>query len=113
MKKIILSTILGLGFLTSCTSSKIVNKDEETLTIAPETRECSAGVAKMQCMLVKKDNTSEWQYFYNQIDGFTHEPGYEYEIVVSKSKIENPPADASSLKYKLIKVVSKKLATME
>lgn len=113
MKKIILSTILGLGFLASCTSSKVVNNDEETLTIASETKECSAGIAKMQCMLVKKDNTAEWQYFYNHIEGFTYEPGYEYEIIVSKSKIENPPADASSIEYKLVKVISKKLATIE
>ncbi|WP_413532589.1 DUF4377 domain-containing protein [Empedobacter brevis] len=113
MKKIILSTILGLGFLTSCTSSKVVNENEEVLTIAPETRECSAGAAKMQCMLIKNDDSSDWQLFYNHIDGFNHEPGYEYKIVVSKSKIENAPADASTLKYKLIKVVSKKLATME
>ncbi len=39
--------------------------------------------------------------------------GYEYQNIVSKSKIENPPADASSLKYNLLKVVSKKLATMK
>ena len=64
-------------------------------------------------MMVKKANAAEWQYFYNQIEGFEHEPGYEYQIIVSKSKIENPPADASSLKYKLVKVVSKKLATMK
>nr|WP_291063080.1 MULTISPECIES: DUF4377 domain-containing protein [unclassified Empedobacter] len=37
--------------------------------------------------------------------------GYEYQNIVSPSKVQNPPADASSLKYNLLKVVSKKLAT--
>lgn len=36
-------------------------------------RECSAGAAKMQCMLVKEKNaTEEWKYFYNQIEVFKH-----------------------------------------
>ena len=90
-----------------------MKQGEEVLTIAPETKECTAGVAKMQCLLVKEGDATEWQYFYNQIEGFTHEPGYEYQLVVSKSKVENPPADTSSLKYKLVKVVSKKLATIK
>ncbi|WP_334124987.1 DUF4377 domain-containing protein [Empedobacter brevis] len=113
MKKIILSSILGVGLFTSCASTKTTNQGEEFLTIAPETRECSAGAGKMQCMMVKEGDAAEWQYFYNYIDGFTHEPGYEYKVVVKKSKVENPPADASSVKYELVKVVSKKLATMK
>lgn len=111
MKKVILLSTLGVGLFTSCASTKEMKQGEELLTIAPETRECSAGVAKMQCMFVKEMNATEWQYFYNQIDGFTHEPGYEYQIIVSTSKVENPPADRSSITYKLVKVVSKKLAT--
>ena len=113
MKKNILSSILSVGLFASCASTKELKQGEELLTVAPETRECTAGVAKMQCMMVKEANAAEWQYFYNQIEGFEHEPGYEYQIIVSKSKIENPPADASSLKYKSVKVVSKKLATMK
>lgn len=113
MKKNILSSILSIGLFASCASTKELKQGEELLTVAPETRECTAGVAKMQCMMVKEANANEWQYFYNRIEGFKHEPGYEYQIIVSKSKIENQPADASSLKYKLVKVVSKKLATMK
>ena len=32
----------------------------------------------------------------------TSRKGYEYELVVRVEKIENPPADASNLKYSLV-----------
>ncbi|MFV0184547.1 DUF4377 domain-containing protein [Empedobacter falsenii] len=112
MKKVILSTILSIGFLTSCASTKQMQQGEELLTIAPETRNCSNGVAKMQCMMVKYTDVDEWQYFYNTIEGFTYEPGFEYQLIVSTTKVENPPADASSINYKLVKVVRKKSVTL-
>ena len=45
--------------------------------------------------------------FFNNIEGFNYEPGYEYLLTVSTTKIENPPADGSSIKYTLIKQISK------
>ena len=48
-----------------------------------------------------------WNLFYSQIEGFSYEPGYEYVLQVRKEKIDNPPADGSSIRYRLVKVVSK------
>lgn len=44
---------------------------------------------------------------YDPIEGFEYEQGYEYVIEVKIEHIENPPADGSSLKYSLIRVISK------
>ena len=55
----------------------------------------------------QRESRCEYGLFYDQIEGFNYEEGYEYEIVVEVTKVENPPADASSLKYTLIEVVSK------
>lgn len=44
---------------------------------------------------------------YQQIEGFEYEEGYSYFLEVKITEIENPPADASSLRYDLIKVISK------
>lgn len=80
-----------------------VNK---TLYVGPELVDC-VGVAPMECMQVREDPNEPYSLFYNQIDGFEFEPGYEYELVVQVDEAENPPADASSLKYTLVEEVSR------
>ncbi|SIQ22161.1 protein of unknown function [Chryseobacterium indoltheticum] len=80
--------------------------NEKTFIVGPETADCT-GVAPMKCLQVKEKESDTWQNFYTNIEGFTYEPGYEYVLKVRTEKIENPPMDASSIKYTLIKQVSK------
>jgi len=95
--------LLSLVFLLAgCAQNKNVTK----LTIASQTRDCS-GVGKQKCMLVKKGNAADWEFFYDQIQGFNYEEGYEYVLNVEEQKVENPPADASSIRYRLVKEISK------
>ncbi len=81
--------------------------NEKTIIVGPQTVECSAGAGRMQCMQVKESASENWTNFYSHIEGFTYEPGYEYVLKVKTEKIENPPADASSIKYTLVEQVSK------
>lgn len=76
-----------------------------TMFVGPELAECT-GVAPMMCMMVKYTPEEEYTFFYDQIDGFTFEPGYEYELLVEVTQVANPPADASSLSYRLVEIVS-------
>jgi heat shock protein HslJ len=76
-----------------------------TLYVGPELQEC-VGVAPMECMLVKEDPEGEYELFYSQIEGFTFEPGYEYELLVMVEDVANAPADASSKKYTLVEIVN-------
>jgi heat shock protein HslJ len=77
-----------------------------TLYVGPETADC-VGVAPQQCLLVKENPEDEYTFFYGQIEGFTYEPGYEYQLLVSVEEVPDAPADASTLKYTLIEVVEK------
>lgn len=77
-----------------------------TLTIASKQADCT-GVGKQKCLLVKEDDADDWIFWYSGIEGFTYEEGYEYVLEVSKVKVDNVPADASSLKYVLMREVSK------
>jgi heat shock protein HslJ len=79
---------------------------EKTLFVGPELVDCT-GVAPQKCMLVKDNPKDEYSFFYDQIEGFDYEEGYEYELVVQVEPVEDPPADASSLKWTLVNVVSK------
>ncbi|SHM34795.1 Heat shock protein HslJ [Chitinophaga jiangningensis] len=66
------------------------------------------GVAPMECLQVRTENESEWSNLYTNIQGFNYQPGYQYKLLVTVSNIKNPPADGSSLKYTLKKVMYKK-----
>ncbi|MDR2951081.1 MAG: DUF4377 domain-containing protein [Prevotella sp.] len=114
MYKLILSLLTMTLFLGACSSSQKNTDSEnvETLVIASQQGDC-VGVAPMECFLVKKDGQTEWEFFYNNIEGFNYEPGNEYVIEVKTEKIETPAADQSSLKYTLVKEVSKTQKTSE
>lgn len=92
-----------LGVLFACAGAK---EDVRTWTIASETRSCT-GVGPQTCLLVKEEGAPDWTYFYDRIDGFDYQKGYEYVVEVRVDDVENPPMDASSKSYSLIKVVDK------
>ena len=50
---------------------------------------------------------------FNTITGFTYEKGNEYELLVKKTKLANPPKDSGSIRYELIRIVSKKKVMAE
>ena len=78
---------------------------EKTLFVGAEQVDCE-GFVPQTCLLVKEVESAEWELFYDDIEGFEWEAGYEYELRVRVSPIENPPADASSILYELIEIVS-------
>lgn len=101
MKKLIFLLVIFITIFGACTSTQTVR-----YTIASQYGDC-VGVAPMKCLYVKKEDQSDWEFFYEQIEGFNYEEGYEYVIEVKTEPIENAPADASSIKYVLVKEISK------
>lgn len=79
----------------------------ETLYINSQLVECEGGAGPQQCMQVRRGPDEPWELFYDQIEGFVFEPGFTYELRVETSVVDNPPADASSLRYTLVEVVDK------
>ena len=78
----------------------------KTIFVGAEQVDC-VGVAPMKCLLVRENADGEYTYFYDAIEGFQWEAGFEYELLVAVSEVENPPADGSSLRYELIELVAK------
>lgn len=115
--KIVIMLVLSVIFSCAC-SKETSNTNEEnvfTYWIGSSTVPCT-GVAPIQCMQVKKGadfDALEWTYFYDTIKGFDYKPGYVYKLKVKEEKIplDQVPADASSIKYTLIKMLDKKLQT--
>ena len=48
------------------------------------------------------------EFFYEEIDGFTHEPGYKYHLLVERYDAfpgqKEPPQDAGRYGYRLVEV---------
>lgn len=114
MGMMVASAALLLMMLAACqpvqdTRSSVSAAREATFYVGPELGDC-VGVAPMKCMLVRENLNNEYQFFYSEIEGFTFEPGYTYELRVRIEPVANAPADASSLKYTLVEMVSKELA---
>ena len=63
------------------------------------------GVGSQQCMSIRENPDSDWQMFYDKIEGFDFQEGTQYKLEVMISNVENPPADSSSLKYTLIEIL--------
>lgn len=103
MHKYVLTLLTLVLVLGSC---KTTTQTGEKMIIASKLGDC-VGVVPMKCMLIKEEGQSDWQFFYSEIEGFEYEPGYEYEIEVKKETVDNPAADRSSIRYVLIKVLSK------
>ena len=79
---------------------------EKTIYVGPYTVDC-VGVAPQQCMLVKESPEDEWASYYDRIEGFVYEDGFEYKLQILEEEVENPPADASSVRWVLIEVLDK------
>lgn len=106
LKKMLI-TIATLSF-AACTDDANVS----TFWVNSIKREC-AGVGKMQCLMVQKGDKIDplaWENFHAPIEGFEYRPGNLYKIKVEEEQldIQDVPADASSIKYTLIKVLEEK-----
>lgn len=113
MKNIIL---IGLGILLlammSCKSNQDMssqNSEEKVFWINSAKLPC-VGVAPIYCFQIQEGDQIEdgkWQNFYSNIDGFNYQPGNIYQIKVRIDKLPEPiPADASSLNYSLLEIIS-------
>ena len=79
--------------------------DEKILEVAPTKVDC-VGVVPMKCLQVREVG-GDWQNFYAPIEGFDFVEGSRYRLQVKVTKIANPPADGSSLRYQLVRVLDK------
>lgn len=75
--------------------------------VVKENRVDCTGVGPMKCMLVKFPGKQDWENFYAGIENFQYEEGYRYTLKIRVTERDNVPADASSLRYELVKIIRK------
>jgi heat shock protein HslJ len=79
--------------------------NHKILEVAPTEVDC-IGVAPRKCLQVREAG-GQWQTFSAPIEGFTFEDGWRYRLQVAVTPVKNPPADGSSLRYQLVRVLDK------
>lgn len=76
------------------------------MDVAPARVAC-VGVGPQECLRVRQHPNAAWTLLYDGIEGFTFEAGFEYTLRVAIRSVNNPPADGSSLAYRLLTVLRK------
>lgn len=79
----------------------------QSLFVREQPAPCEAE-GSQQCLMVRSSENEDWRLFYAPIVGFEYEPSYTYELRVAVSPVANAPADAPSLRYELVELVSRK-----
>jgi len=79
----------------------------KTVYVAPQAARCT-GVAPMDCLQVRSSPAEPWSLWYAGIEGFAYQPGYQYVLEVDEYRVAHPPADASSIRWVLKRVVERR-----
>lgn len=81
----------------------------ETWTVAPEKGVAGVfmGFGHVPAYIVKKGPDDAWEIVPDPIGGFTFEKGYQTDMLVRVDPVPNPPADGSSLRYTMIRQLSR------
>lgn len=106
--KSIVPIVAGLVILQSCSTPK-----NDVLWVGGIKSECDAGAGNSECLKVFKGDAlkdEKWENFHSNIEGFEFEEGYlkKIEVKTEKQDAKDVPADASSVKYTLIKELDRK-----
>lgn len=83
-----------------------VQSVRKTVYVAAQKVACT-GVAPMECLQVREQADQPWQYHYSGIEGFDFQPGTEYQLQIIETVLNNPPADGSSVRWTLEKIVER------
>lgn len=102
-----LGTLVLSSVLCACQEESDADADIRTLSIDSNRFPC-VSIFQHLCLLVEENASGDSNLFYNTINGFQFTWGHRYELSVQVSELENPPADASSLVYELIDILSDK-----
>jgi len=95
-----------LGAVAACDLMGLLGPTRRTYLVDHHPAECQ-GEALSLCLLVKEAGDQDYDFMYDGIEGFVHEWGFVYTIEVDEHRVRNPPADGSSVRRVLRRVVSK------
>lgn len=107
-KHILSITLIFLFFIIGCGWDEHI----ETLIIGPYKVDC-VGAFEQECYLEFNEESQEWHFFYESIQGFDFEPGYIYTLKVRLEDRGTEIQDVGRYAYHLVEVLSKEEAPVD
>lgn len=105
--------IFVLLFLSACDGenpfSSLFGEHIETITIGPYIKRCQ-GFIEQDCYLEYNEDSAQWEFFYESIQGFDFEPGFIYTLEVRLEDRGTEIQDVGRYAYHLVKVIEKEKA---
>ncbi|MGI8469151.1 MAG: META domain-containing protein [Pyrinomonadaceae bacterium] len=96
---------LFAAIFTFNTNSSAQTK-KEILIVADQKASCR-GIVAQDCLQVKRLDEEKFELFRQNIENFKFIPGYFYVLDVRVDNVRNAPADASNIKYRLLRVLAR------
>ena len=113
-KKLFITALLAalLGFVSCNRDNDIEDKVEQvTVYVSAETGLFYnvPNTTPEEGMMIRIEGEDHYICVaFNTIAGFTYEKDNEYELLVKKTTLANPPKDSGSTRYELIRIVSQR-----
>ena len=118
-KLIIPITLILVCLLIGCNRNehtKILDIDEHTeiLIIGPYKTTCQGFMfSEQECFLEFNEESNQWEFFYESIQGFDFQPGFRYTLKVSLHERPEEIQDVGRYAYRLVEVISKEKASVD
>ena len=95
-------TVALLLLVLGCAGPSGPDQRAVTMDVASELVDCHGFVAQ-KCMRVSIGPGGPWVLFYDQIEGFEFEPGFDYTLRVERRRVQ-PRPDSSAFTWRLLQV---------
>jgi heat shock protein HslJ len=106
LRRPVLQAALAAVWLAACASYEANEPHQRRLTIAPDPVPCGDGTPG-SCLSVTDANGDQWITGQNEIEGFTYQPGFRYELLVEEASADTEMEDPTPPRLRLIEVVSR------
>lgn len=106
--RLVLRTAKGATLTYRAAHKPAAEAPRKFVYVSAETKPCN-GVAPMTCLQVREKESDPWQLHYGAIADFDPQPGIEYRLRIVEEQVENPPADASSIRWTLDQIVEQRV----
>ena len=107
-KHILSITLIFLSLTVGCGW----DEHAETLIIGPYKVDC-VGAFEQQCYLEFNEDSQQWEFFYESIQGFDFEPGFIYTLKVRLEDRGTEIQDVGRYAYHLVEVLDKEAASVD
>ena len=110
MKSVLSVAVVLLLLSVGCERERALDgEDTEVLTIGPYTQACQ-GFIEQECFLEYNEESQQWEFFYEEIQGFDFEPGFVYTLEVRREDRGTDVQDVGRYAYYLVEILSKEEA---